>query len=212
MASEKHSSKLYHWVLFHFVVYADLLIIPIRFWLLKRMAHCVYWVQHRHSSRKSIKHLGLYFFTPSFWQLSNPDFRFSTLWAPSPLSPVCTLYYHLLQQIFDVSGVGNFSPLFFSLLLKTAFPSFQSYPEWIPRYHSDLPFPHSFKFCVFFPPNFFPVKTLLSVKPHFLPTNCLLLGSYMARKKQTTESCWLVSHHIYNISPEVKSYCISSVD
>lgn len=65
---------------------------------------------------------------------------------------------------------------------------------------------------VFFPPNFFPVKTLLSVKPHFLPTNCLLLGSYMARKKQTTESCWLVSHHIYNISPEVKSYCISSVD
>lgn len=35
----------------------------------------------------------------------------------------------------------------------------------------------------FFPPNFFPVKTLLSVKPHFLPTNCLLLGSYMARKK-----------------------------
>lgn len=64
----------------------------------------------------------------------------------------------------------------------------------------------------FFPPNFFPVKTLLSVKPHFLPTNCLLLGSYMARKKQTTESCWLVSHHIYNISPEVKSYCISSVD
>lgn len=166
------------------------------------MAHCVYWVQHRHSSRKSIKHLGLYFFTPSFWQLSNPDFRFSTLWAPSPLSPVCTLYYHLLQQIFDVSGVGNFSPLFFSLLLKTAFPSFQSYPEWIPRYHSDLPFPHSFKFCVFFS-----LQISSLSKPYFqlnhifcLLTACSWEATWLEKNKQQNHAGW--SHIIFITSAQ----------
>lgn len=164
-------------------------------------------------------------------QAENPSNTLASISSPLPSDNfqililgflLCEHHRPSLQFVHSTTTCSNKSLM--SVVLVISLRSFFPYCWKQPSHHSSLiqsrfqgitvisPSLTASNSVFFFPPNFFPVKTLLSVKPHFLPTNCLLLGSYMARKKQTTESCWLVSHHIYNISPEVKSYCISSVD
>lgn len=164
-------------------------------------------------------------------QAENPSNTLASISSPLPSDNfqililgflLCEHHRPSLQFVHSTTTCSNKSLM--SVVLVISLRYFFPYCWKQPSHHSSLiqsrfqgitvisPSLTASNSVFFFPPNFFPVKTLLSVKPHFLPTNCLLLGSYMARKKQTTESCWLVSHHIYNISPEVKSYCISSVD
>lgn len=164
-------------------------------------------------------------------QAENPSNTLASISSPLPSDNfqililgflLCEHHRPSLQFVHSTTTCSNKSLM--SVVLVISLRYFFPYCWKQPSHHSSLiqsgfqgitvisPSLTASNSVFFFSPNFFPVKTLLSVKPHFLPTNCLLLGSYMARKKQTTESCWLVSHHIYNISPEVKSYCISSVD
>lgn len=154
-------------------------------------------------------------------QAENPSNTLASISSPLPSDNfqililgflLCEHHRPSLQFVHSTPTCSNKSLM--SVVLVISLRSFFPYCWKQPSHHSSLiqsrfqgitvisPSLTASNSVFFFPPNFFPVKTLLSVKPHFLPTNCLLLGSYtwLEKNKQQNHAGW--SHIIFITSAQ----------